>query len=299
MRRAAVLLVLAACGEVKNDDPDANTAAVDAAAAIDGADSDPGIDAAPSGPQDWGAPELLTQLNDPAARESAPTMSGDGLLLSFLRTTPGQRGVFLWQTQRDSVGAAWGIPTEVSSSATSFGEPELSFDGLELFIARSNSIYRSRRATRAEEWPGFTVVIDQAVSPSVQDDGLTLYGRTVSPAFPRKYTRAATTSDTWGDAGGTPFVYPDPPAGEYYAVYDVRDGLLVFSSPTSTEMPAVATVELLSTGLWGNFRAVPSLADRRTSQCDVVSKTELVCAYDSDGDTIVDELVRVTRTLDP
>lgn len=295
MRRAVALLVLAACGEVKNDDPDAAMAAVDAAAAIDGTD----VDAAPPGPQDWGAPELLTQLNDAASAERSPTMSGDGLQLSFLRSIPGQRGVTLWQTQRDSVAAAWGIPTEVASSVTSFDDPELSFDGLELFIERTNSIYRSRRSARTEAWPGFTEVIDQAVSPSVQDDGVTLYGRTVSPAFPRKYTRPAAASDTWGDAGGTPFVYPDPPAGEYYEMYDVRDGLLVFSSPTSAEMPEVATVELLPTGLWGNFRAVPSLADRRTSQCDVVSKVELVCAYDSDGDGIVDELARVTRTLDP
>jgi hypothetical protein len=294
MRRAAALLVLAACGEVKNGDPDA-ASAIDGAAAIDGADT---VDAAP-GAQDWGAPVPLDEFNDPATGERFPSVTGDGLEMIFQRRRTGERFSTLWVTRRASLAGTWSTPEQIEKTAD-YTDPELSFDGLELYVVRSQSIYRSRRMARTEAWPSFTRVIESVTSPTAQDDGVTLYVNTLSPnAFPRKYTRPASSSDTWSDGGGTPFEYPDPPAGEYFEYYDVRDGLLVFSSPTSDEMPAVATVELLRTGFWGNYRAVPSLADGRVSQCEVVSKAEIVCGHDSDGDGLVDDLARVTRTLDP
>jgi hypothetical protein len=288
--------MLAACGEVKSETLDA-TSTVDASSAVDGAPVDE-PDAAP-GETDWGAPVPLDEFNDPATGERFPSVTGDGLELIFQRRRTGERFSTLWVTRRASLDAAWSTPAEIKATAD-YTDPELSYDGLELYVVRSNSIYRSRRGARTEDWPSFTEVIDSATSPTAQEDGVTLYGQTLSPnAFPRKYTRPAASSDVWSDAGGTPFEYPAPPAGEYFQYYDVRDGLLVFSEPTSDAMPAVATVELLRTGFWGNYRAVPSLADGRVSQCEVVSKVELVCGHDSDGDGLVDDLARVTRTLLP
>jgi hypothetical protein len=281
--------MLAACGEVNSDSPDAATP-IDAAPVIDGDEPD----AAPLA-TDWGAPVQL-DFSTAETDERSPTVTGDGLELTFMRRRlPSDRFPALWTTRRESVGAAWGTPAQVDVGG-SYGDPEVSSDGLELFHIRNGGVYGGRRPDRASDWINFELVANGS-SPTVVEDGLTVYLNGPSTGM-RDVRRSALTSTSWTDYGAAPFAYPAP-EGAIYRSFDVRGDLAVFTGPSSPELPAVATMEIQRTGLWGGFRAVPSLADGKVSECDVVSKTELVCSYDPDGDGTFDDLAQVTRALPP
>jgi hypothetical protein len=292
MRRAAALLVLAACGEVNSDSPDAATAAIDAAPALDGTDVDP-PDAAPMA-TDWGAPVPL-DFSAAETTERSPTVTGDGLELTFVRRRPSDRFPAMWTTRRERVGAPWGTPVQIDVGG-SYGDPDVSADGLQLVYMRMSSVYNGRREVRMGDWTSFELVATGS-SPTLQEDGLTVYLNSASNGI-RDLRRSSLASTSWTDYGAAPFAYPAPD-GAIYRSFDVRGDLAVFSNPSSAEMPAVATMEIERTGLWGNFRALPSLADGAVSECDVVSKTELICGYDSDGDGTADDIAQVTRTLAP
>jgi hypothetical protein len=291
MRRAAALLVLAACGEVNSDSPDA-ALAIDAAAAIDGTDVDE-ADAAPMA-TDWGPPVPL-DFSAAETTERSPTVTSDGLELTFVRRRPSDRFPAMWTTRRERVGAAWGTPEQVDVGG-SYGDPDVSGDGLHLVYMRMSSVYAGRREARVGDWQNFELVASGS-SPTIQEDGLTVYLNSASNGI-RDLRRSSLTSTSWTDYGAAPFAYPAPD-GATYRSFDVRGDLAVFTSPSSPEMPAVATMEIERTGLWGNFRAVPSLADGKVSECEVVSKTELICGYDGDGNGTPDDLAQVTRTLAP
>lgn len=291
MRRATALLVLAACGEVNSSSPDANTPA-DATVAIDGTDVVE-ADAAPVA-TDWGAPVPL-DFSAAETTERTPTVTGDGLELTFVRRRPSDRFPAMWTTRRESLTAAWGTPVQVDVGGSYF-DPDVSADGLQLFYARNGGVYGGRRAAREGDWTNFELVANGS-SPTVVEDGLTVYLNSGSNGI-RDLRRSSLDSVSWTDYGAAPFAYPAP-EGVTYRTFDVRGDLVVFTSPSSAELPAVATMEIQRTGLWGNFRAVPSLADGKVSECDVVSKTELICGYDSNGDGTADDIAQVTRTLVP
>jgi hypothetical protein len=284
--------MLAACGEVNSDSPDAS-AAIDAAPAIDGADVDQ-PDAAPMA-TDWGAPVQL-DISAADTNERSPTVTGDGLELTFMRKRlPADRFPALWTTRRESVGAAWGTPVQIDVGG-SYADPEVTADGLQLFYSRNGGVYGGRREARTGDWTSFELVANGS-APSVLEDGLTVYLNGPGTGL-RDLRRSALTQTSWTDYGAAPFQYPAP-EGVTYRSFDVRGDLVVFSNPSSPDLPAVATMEIERTGVWGNFRAVPSLADGKVSECDVVSKTELICGYDPDGNGVFDDLAQVTRTLAP
>jgi len=205
----ALVIVLVACkfphgapvvgdsGEI--DMPNGDDAAADA---VPGMDMQMPADSAMLGP--WSAPTLVRM---PSSAEDDPTLTSDMLEMYFNRSND------IYMMTRSSIGAAWSTPvlvTELSSSTAADTTPEITGDGLMIFLASlrtgtegNNDIWFSTRNSRNDPWSAPVRVPELSTSdddncPAITDDGLAIVWNT--PANPEQLytsTRASKTS-TWG-----------------------------------------------------------------------------------------------------
>lgn len=104
----------------------------------------------------------ITELNQPGSSSFSPTLSEDELYMVFASDRPGGLGGYdLYETQRPSVDSLWGPPqnlVQLNSSAADW-EPNLSYDGLELYFISTRAggigmsdVYRSTRPVPGAPW---------------------------------------------------------------------------------------------------------------------------------------------------
>lgn len=133
----------------------------------------------PDRASDFGAAELLANVNSPSHEENA-TLSHDGLTMYFTSTRSGSDTVFV--ATRAARGEPFGAPAELPGLGAIVG-PELSADGSEMFASRNDGgTYDLFRITDyASPAPTFERV-DALTSetldefyPTLTGDGLTLY----------------------------------------------------------------------------------------------------------------------------
>jgi Tol biopolymer transport system component len=147
-RVAALVLFVAACGfraEVAHppgdDDP--------SDAAVPGDGEDPDADISMLGP--FGMPVQIGALAD-LALDDDPTVTADRCELYYSSTRNGNEDIYV--SKRASPSAAWGAPVRVAelSSGSIDTTPEVSADGLTIYITRADNILRSTRPTRDAAW---------------------------------------------------------------------------------------------------------------------------------------------------
>jgi hypothetical protein len=154
----------------------------------------------PDRDSEFGAAELLENVNSPAHEENA-TLSADGLTMYFTSTRSGGNAVFV--ATRPALGTPFRDPVKVPDLGDIVG-PELSADGTEMFASRiDGSTYDLFRITNYTS-PAPTFERLDALSsdgrdefyPTLTADGLTLYYEIASMHIHRAHR----------DAIGAPFV---------------------------------------------------------------------------------------------
>ena len=86
----------------------------------------------------FGAPNAITELNDPTSLTADPMVNADETVIVF---TSGRNGTLgggdLWYATRTSAGGAWSTPVKVPgvNTAANEGDPHLSGDGCRLYFA--------------------------------------------------------------------------------------------------------------------------------------------------------------------
>jgi len=156
-------------------------------------------------------------------RESAPSISADGLTLYFHSDRPGSAGGWdLWFASRTSTEEPWGEPVNVGAPVnTSHVDimPALSADGLSLYFTSDRpgghggmDLWVSTRVSISATW-GEPVNLGPTVNgpewearSSISADGLSLYfasnrEKVGTPYSELEYiyvTKRSTTSETWG-----------------------------------------------------------------------------------------------------
>ncbi|AUX44321.1 uncharacterized protein SOCE26_057850 [Sorangium cellulosum] len=114
-----------------------------------------GVVAPPARPQ-FAAPETVAGLNDGAARDEDPTLTGDLLEIHFM-SRRGESGD-IWMSRRADLGSPWEAPTVVEElqSDTNEDTPSISDDGLRMWFfsgrEQRTGIWRSERASRDAPW---------------------------------------------------------------------------------------------------------------------------------------------------
>ena len=200
----ACALVLTGCRQIFGidhpqlvDAPTTDTLQVDTLLGpMDAADAE-----VPLGP--WGTPSLV--FPGSGSVDDDPTLTGDLLEIYFNRAN------LVYGATRASVTDAWSMPSVVSPLGSPDTTPEVSLDGLTMYVASSrpgtlgaNDIMMSTRATKGDMWstPTFVTELD---TPSEDNSGdMTLDGLEIVFGSSRAgtadlytSTRAATT-DAWG-----------------------------------------------------------------------------------------------------
>ena len=104
----------------------------------------------------------ITELNQPGSSNFSPTLSEDELYMVFASDRAGGLGGYdLYETQRPTVDSLWSPPVNIvplNSSGSDY-EPNLSYDGLELYFVSTRAggigtsdIYRSQRPAIGAPW---------------------------------------------------------------------------------------------------------------------------------------------------
>jgi hypothetical protein len=298
----AIATTAAACGTVPatGDQDIGPPDAVLAGDAADVTDASSLADAAEALPGDWGPPRPLEEINAREAYEYAPTVTADGLELLFLRYVPASRqAAKLWASKRGSTSEPWGTPTELPIGG-GLVEPELSPDGLELYMTSERGVFRYTRETRAGAWSARETLFEGRHYVSIADDGRSMLYTGGAPAYAILRRVRDGASGPWGDehASGIEYTRPTvPDSVERYDRVDARGDVLLLDSPGRLDsvLAPVSQVERFGSGLWGGFRAVPRLSAARLQFCELASAVEAICAVDADLDDVPDDLVRVTR----
>lgn len=152
------VLVVAGCGRI------------DFAALPGDVDATPGVDASlPTRP--FLTPLVaLTVLNYPG-EDDDPTLPADQLEIYFTSDRTG--GGDIYRSSRASTTAAWSAPAEVTELSTpaTEGTPEISADGLTLYLTRevgTYDLYVSTRTTRTTPWSAPSLV--SALSSAMNDE---------------------------------------------------------------------------------------------------------------------------------
>lgn len=122
---------------------------------------------APPGP--FGAAVAIQELAAPDADDDDPTLTGD-LLEIYFKSDRGTPGDFdIWRSVRAGADQPWGEPERVEEVSTDSYEatPEVSFDGLTLYLASSrdggvdeSDIWMSTRASRSDPWSEPVLVLE-------------------------------------------------------------------------------------------------------------------------------------------
>jgi hypothetical protein len=124
-----------------------------------------------------GTPDRVAALADPAATEGHPSVTADLLELYFSSNRAGGAGGFdIWRATRNAPDEPWGTPRPLAELNSAFDEdtPEVSFDGLSLWIAAdrpeglgANDIYVATRSSRTAPWSAPELVVELS---SADDD---------------------------------------------------------------------------------------------------------------------------------
>ena len=150
-------LMVAGCGRFGFDPVPASDASAPGPA--DAAPTDGAADGAPSGP--FGPATLIAELSDSSSNQDDPSLTGDLLEIYFKSDRDGDGDPDIWMAQRSDPTGPWGTPVEVAalSSPSYDGTPEVSLDGLTLYLASDRAggaggvdLWRSTRANRAASW---------------------------------------------------------------------------------------------------------------------------------------------------
>lgn len=104
------------------------------------------------------APEKVATLNDDAARDEDPTLTGDLLEIHFMSERGA--GQDIWISRRADLDSPWETPTvelaEKLNSADNDDTPAVSNDGLRMWFFRNSAqqtgIWMSERASRSDPW---------------------------------------------------------------------------------------------------------------------------------------------------
>jgi len=138
----------------------------------------------------FGAPSLVTELNDPVGVDAGPHVSPDGLEIWFDSSrTGGAGGADLWRATRPNTGVPFSAPVVVPelNSTGSEVSPSITEDGLEIYFISSRTggpgggsdIWTATRPDRNS--PFGTPVPDLALSttgaerdPTISTDGLSI-----------------------------------------------------------------------------------------------------------------------------
>jgi hypothetical protein len=215
-------------------------------------------------------------------------VSADGLELIFRRTASGTDPGRLFVSTRSSLNADWGVPMEVpnteapAGSLSALQEPELSPDGVELYVSNVQWTLRATRAARGQPWGEF-VELFEGKGVSLSADGLTAYylhlvGKPNGFVMRRRTSLAA----AWGPEESA--AMPVPTSADFpvaYNAFDVarEETYAVFTHCANTfKLPEVGELRrATSDAPWDGFREVPSLARVKAKSCDLISATEMIC----------------------
>ncbi|HUS28599.1 MAG TPA: hypothetical protein VMZ53_08820 [Kofleriaceae bacterium] len=206
MRRAVLLLIIGGCGRI-GFSPISQTDAADGPA--------------PDAVAPFSTPVMLTMLSS-AFEDDDPTLTDDELEIYFSSDRPGSQASDIWRSLRASTSDPWAAPMNVAQLNTAADEqtPELSADGLTMFLARDTSsstmidIFVSTRATRNQPWSTPVLVAELAsgsddFAPATSPDQLAMVftrGAVTVDAKLFLTTRTSTTA-----AWGTPVAIVDAP----------------------------------------------------------------------------------------
>ncbi len=139
-----------------------------------------GAGTTPAAPGPFSVPRLVGELSDPGADEAEPTLSDDELEIYFKSTRLEQRAQIFTAT-RTSRAQAWSVPSlviELASAEGSTFSPELSRDGLTLWLSSSrpggpggSDLYVATRAARGQPWSTPTIVTELSTAGCDIDPG--------------------------------------------------------------------------------------------------------------------------------
>ena len=138
-----------ACGRVGFDSSmstaDSSTSTADSASTV--VDGEPQLGS-------FGTPEPVGELAS-ASLDEEPSLTGDMLEIYFASRRAGGAGQSdIWRSTRPTLTALWSAPqpvTELNTTTHDFS-PDVSSDGLEIYITRGGDVWRSRRNDRSAPW---------------------------------------------------------------------------------------------------------------------------------------------------
>ena len=151
-----------------------------------------------------GAPERLGISGvTSSTRDRSPSISSDGMTISFHSNRPGDRGADddLWVASRESLLSPWEPPQSVAAPVNDADRdeqwPDISTDGNTIYFS-NNSVYSSStRANSSDPWRSPVVLgadWPTGASPNISEDDLTLY---FSSGFDIWSSSRADVSDPW------------------------------------------------------------------------------------------------------
>jgi hypothetical protein len=107
----------------------------------------------------FGTPTIVAALAG-AGVDDDPTVTGDLCELFYSATRAAQEDIYV--SLRATPSDPWGAPARVAelSSASADMTPEVSADGLTIYLTRNNDILRATRATRSAAWSAPALVAE-------------------------------------------------------------------------------------------------------------------------------------------
>jgi len=159
---------------------------------------------------------LGVNVNDPAAADSSPDISSNGLELFFHSNRAGEGGFDLWVSTRASELDPWGAATNLGATVNSaFNDkgPDLSDDGLTMIFSSDRpgtgnlDLYKMTRPTIGGIWTapaevaGLINTTSNESGPSLTSNGLTLFFHSDAPGGQGNtdlyYSTRPSTADPW------------------------------------------------------------------------------------------------------
>jgi hypothetical protein len=247
MRHAVVLVLLGACGRI------GFTAQSDATS------SDGALGA-------FSAPMPIAELNS-ASEDDDPTLTDDELEIYFTSTRPNDIGEDIWRSQRASTSDPWGTPTNVAelNTAASEATPELTSDGLTIFLARDGGatgtdIFVSTRAARDQPW-SVPVPVTELVSnnfdwaAATSPDQLTMIFTRGAPLTDAQLL--LTTRASVGNAWSTPVVVLDVTGQQENQAW--LDEVDIYYTINSSSLQTIYRADRIGSAGFGPPVAIPEI----------------------------------------
>ncbi len=202
--------------------------------------------------EDWTSVENVGPPVNTPYRESAPSISADGLMLFFDSDRPGgSGGRDIWATTRETKDAPWTTPVNLGSTVNSSVHDyysSVSADGLVLFFDvgledPSDNVWMTTRDSRDEAWTP-PVILEPLINSSwgdgearISPDGLALFFASTRPGgygsgWNLWVAMRATADGDWGTPVNLGPTINDP-SGAAGAIISADGSTLYFTSPRS------------------------------------------------------------------